>query len=271
MKPKVVFVNDTSTFNNHFGCQLVGQTIREQISRVGMEITLTLGLKFKLTDEIHNALSQADLVIINGEGCVHHGRNKHLLDLAKRYKCVLINCVYEKNPEWEELNYFKYVSARESYSAREILKVRAQCDVVPDVIFASSYLNSFLVPKPNLDIGFTDNVTDTSVGFGPKPKLIRDYFVELSKYKRLCIGRFHAVISAIVMEKPFSSWDSNTFKTRAMMEDIGISHLHFSNFEDAKNSVPTEFPREAIIFKQKAKLRVEFMFDRLYQIAIGRL
>lgn len=270
MNPKIALINDTSTFNNHFGCQLVGQTMREQFARVGLELTLTLGLRFKLNSEIEKKLAAADLVIINGEGSIHHSRNIDLLQLAKKYPCVLINTAYDQNPHCEALHSFLYISTRESLSAKEITKVREQCEVVPDAIFASSLLNSLLFPSPVDDIGYTDNVTNKEVGFRPKTKLVTDYLEEISKYQRLCIGRFHAVVVAMIMNKPFSTWDSNTHKTRGMMADIGIPQLHFDTFDEAKNNVPSIFPKEASEFKNTAKQRIELMFDHIGEIARNR-
>ena len=156
--PKVVLVNDTSLFNTHFGCQLVGQTIREQCARVGLDIISSLPLDFDMK-MAKPWLQRADLVVINGEGSIHHRRHTDLLKLADAYPSALINCVYQENGNQPSLNNFRYISARESLSANEIRVNGADCNVVPDLIFASTLLGSIVRPPANLQLGITDNVT----------------------------------------------------------------------------------------------------------------
>ena len=84
--------------------------------------------------------------MINGEGSIHHGKYLHLIRLASKYPTVLVNCVYQENPEMPELKNLLYIAARESLSAKEIRNQGVNCEVVPDVMFASSMLRAF--PKP---------------------------------------------------------------------------------------------------------------------------
>ena len=263
---KVVLVNDTSLFNTHFGCQLVGQTIREQCARVGLNIIASLPLDFDAR-LAKPWLGRADLVIINGEGSIHHGRKTHLLDLANDYPTALINCVFQENGEQPSLKNFRYISARESLSAAEIIRQGAACEVVPDLIFASTLLRSIVAPAPNLPLGITDNVTNPLSGFSPKSDLVYDTLLKLKRCKKVCAGRFHAAIAAAVMGIPFSTWESNTWKTQGMMQDIGIEHLHFSTLADAVAGVPTTMDPQVKVYVLSARKRIRLMFNQLSQIA----
>ncbi len=264
--PKIVLVNDTSLFNTHFGCQLVGQTIREQCARVGMHILSALPLKFDLR-LAKPWLDRADLVIINGEGSIHHGRNSHLLDLAKAYPSALINCVFQENGSQRALQNFLYLSARESLSAAEIAKQGVDCQIVPDLIFASSLLGSIVAPPANIPLGITDNVTNPLCGFSPKSDLVYNTLMKLKRCKTLCAGRFHAAIAAAVMGIPFSTWESNTWKTQGMMIDMGIEHLHFPTLSQAVAGVPTTMDPKVKPFVLGARKRIRTMFNQLNQIA----
>ena len=82
---KVFSVNDTSRWENHFGCQLVG-AYREWFARTGAELLGSVGRDFG--EEIYPLLEQVDLVAVYGEGSVHHGKNEHLLKLASGSNCV---------------------------------------------------------------------------------------------------------------------------------------------------------------------------------------
>ncbi len=281
-KPRIVFIGDTSLGSPHFGCQLVGQTFREQFGRTGVELIASLPYDLNNYHGFEQILKSADLLVINGEGSIHHGRFHHLIKLASEYPSALVNCVYQENPIWPELKDFLYVSTRESYSANEINSQGVECHVVPDVLFASSLLNSFVHHEPIKDFGFTDNAQKTTFKFGPfklrlrlgrspKQTIVADYLSFLCQHKRMCIGRFHAAIAASVLGIPFSTWDSNTWKMRGLMQDMGLSHLHFNNREEAMKAVPLEFDPTISEFVEQAKVKIETMFDTLASIANERV
>ena len=281
-KPKVVFIGDTSLNSPHFGCQLVGQTFREQFSRIGLQLIATLPYDFSDYPGISEILKGADLLVINGEGSIHHGRYHHLIALASEYPCALVNCVYQENPVWPELQKFLYISTRESLSANEIRSQGVGCHVVPDVLFASSLLNSFVCQGASKAHGVTDSAQKTIYKFGPfklrlrvgrspKQKMVADYLKFLCQYKSLCIGRFHAAIAASVLGIPFSTWDSNTWKMRGLMEDMGLSHLHFNNRKEAMVAIPSEFDPKINVFVEQAKQKIETMFDTLASLAKARV
>jgi len=281
-KPRIVFIGDTSLGSPHFGCQLVGQTFREQFGRTRVELIASLPYDLDKYHGFEQILKNADLLVINGEGSIHHGRFHHLIKLASEYPSALVNCVYQENPIWPELKDFLYVSTRESYSANEINSQGVECHVVPDVLFASSLLNSFIHHEPIKDFGFTDNAQKTTFKFGPfklrlrlgrspKQTIVADYLSFLCQHKRMCIGRFHAAIAASVLGIPFSTWDSNTWKMRGLMQDMGLSHLHFNNREEAMKAVPLEFDPTISEFVEQAKVKIETMFDTLASIANERV
>lgn len=270
---KVVLLNDTSLYSSHFGCQLVGQTFREQFKRTGMQLVASLPKVFSIAD-VEDLLSQADLLVINGEGSIHHGRNTHLLELAERYPTALMNCVFEDNPPIPAVKSLIYATARESHSADEIRKSGKDCDVVPDMIFASSMVRAFIKPHPSEELCITDSVIKTYSRVGPFKRRHRgdiqaheitpaQYLTQLSQYQRVCAGRFHAAVVCSILEIPFSTWDSNTWKTRGMMEDMGVPHLHFTSREDALAHVPTEFDPRIREYAKSALPRIEHAFDQL--------
>lgn len=277
MKPSVALINDTSLFQDHFGCNLVGQTFREQFARVGLDLRYTLPRDYDL-ESIGNLLEEVDLVVVNGEGSIHHSRRNHLLDIASRFPAVLVNAVYQCNPRNDALGQFLYRSTRESLSASEIQSAGYDCHVTPDVIFASSQLRSFVKPLPTAGLGITDsvlkrrirfgpvNLRKTSYGFGPSGN-VADYLRCLTRHKRLCIGRFHAVVAASVLEIPFSCWESNSWKISGMMKDMGTSQYFFPEFEDALLHVPKSFDPKIREFAHGAVPRVEQMFDRIAELA----
>lgn len=280
-KPRVVLIGDTSLNSPHFGCQLVGQTFREQLTRCGLHLVASLPYDHERYAKAANLLDSADLVIINGEGSIHHGRFHELIKLASRYPAALVNAVYQENPVWPELKDFLYIATRESLSAQEIRSQQVECHVVPDVLFASALLNSFVCQSPVRALGVTDNARKTTyrlgpfqlrlrIGRSPKQKLVSDYLNYLCEHQTLCIGRFHAAIAASVMGIPFSTWDSNTWKMKGLMQDMGIAHLHFATRQEAIAAVPDSLDPKITAFVAEAKQRIEAMFDQLALIAASR-
>ena len=276
---KVVLVNDTSLYSTHFGCQLVGQVFREQFKRIGFDLVLSLPKIFDL-GVWRDHLARADVVVVNGEGSIHHGRNLHLLELAETYATALMNCVYQDNPDVAAVKKLVYVSARESLSAGDLVRQGVACEVVPDVLFASSFVRSFPVSTQTNELCVTDNVVGKRRRFGPLR--LRDradidaldrtpaqYLSELSSYKAVCAGRFHAAVVSSILGIPFSTWESNTWKTRGMMDDMGVPHLHFPDRESALKHVPVELDPRIPQYAKAARSKVEGSFDRLKDAIAG--
>ena len=170
--PTVALINDTSITSPHFGCQLVGQTFREQFKRTGIQ---QVGLPKRFdTDQYRKIFDAVDLIVINGEGTLHHNKYRHLLDLASQYPTVMVNCVYQANDPNPGLKKLLYCSARESNSAAEIRKEGIQCDVVPDVIFTATYPRIYPRAAPQYALGITDNVVKEYHGVWPLRWRVKD-------------------------------------------------------------------------------------------------
>ncbi len=275
--PSVALINDTSLYESHFGCELVGQTFREQFARTGIELRYALGRDWDL-DQLSHIIEGVDLVVVNGEGSIHHGKRQKLLDISSRFPSVLVNCVYQQNPTNDNLGKFLYRSARESLSAGAIKAEGYQCDTVPDLLYASTFLRSFVKKEPSFDLGYTDSVKRQRIGIGPlrikrsygfRPdkKTPAQYLQELSSYKRLCIGRFHALVAASVLEIPFCAWESNTWKINGLLQDMGMTSCYYKTFSEAKENTPTNFDPKIKQFSNQAQQRIHAMFDNIARIA----
>ncbi len=279
-RPKVVFVGDTVLGSRHFGCQLVCETFREQFERVGLDLLRSYLMDPGAEGTWERAVEGADLVVINGEGSFHHGRFLELMRLAELKPAVLVNTVWEENPEDVGLENFRLIAAREWRSAAAVREDGAECLVVPDALFASKTLGGYAVPTNRRGVGRTDSAVKEEVGIGPikwrtrrgfSPKVEKpeDYLSRLCRYERLCIGRFHAAIAASVMGIPFATWESNTWKLRGLMEDMEVKHLHFDDPAAALAGVPEEMDPLITTFATEARMRVEAMFDEIAKVAGG--
>ena len=263
----VVICNDTSK-STHFGCYLVMDAIYDQLKRINANVIK----RFYLGQGNITIPEKTDLILVNGEGSVHHGRNPQLVNVASRYKkipSVFFNAVWEKNPEWENLKSFRLVAVRESLSLKQLPSF-VKGEVVPDVAFISPKLINFKPEKPKRGICLTDNVVKPKDANNIlKAKNWKDsllYIKEMSKYKKVCTGRHHGVCVAASLGIPFSAWPSNTHKILGMMSDMGIRQHHYNTEAEAFKNIPEVIDPKVLAYVQEAKFKIVNFFDNLKNI-----
>ena len=140
--PKTILLNDTSSYNHH-GCDLVARQIRHHCKDQGLNLWHTVKLGDDWRAERHSKrLAESDIVIVNGEGSLHHDR-KSALRLAqsaafcreRNIPCCLINSVYQDNGAEVArfVGLFDLVFVRESRSQAELSRAGINSEVVPDM------------------------------------------------------------------------------------------------------------------------------------------
>ncbi|MFY9207376.1 MAG: polysaccharide pyruvyl transferase family protein [Yoonia sp.] len=125
--PKVVIFNDTST-RYHHGCARVMRLLCAGLERHGLEIIARSPARHEWEKDAAflAELARADIIVINGEGTLHHGKpaGEALLRVTQHpargtTPVALINAHYQDNPDsWNEmLQACALLSARDSESA----------------------------------------------------------------------------------------------------------------------------------------------------------
>ncbi len=166
-----VVVNDTSV-DRHYGCFSVMSAISELLSRYGFNVSLywPAHTDWKGSAAFDNAVSSADVVIVNGEGTIHHDRisGLRLLEIgsyvrSKGTPVALINAGWESNSAHfsELLKDFDLISARDTKSAELMRANGDSVRVVPDLSFwfAQTFYGSFNLEEfRGGHVGFTDSV-----------------------------------------------------------------------------------------------------------------
>lgn len=143
---KVLVLNDTR-WENHHGCSRVMNAIDSHLKRRGVTDVdyVPIGVDWERSEEIKRKIIYADLLLINGEGTIHHNAPYGLSLLragsfAKKYgvRTALINCTYQANDAkcHQDLAAFDLVSVRESLSQAEVQAAGVQARIVPDLSFA---------------------------------------------------------------------------------------------------------------------------------------
>ncbi|UWU16826.1 polysaccharide pyruvyl transferase family protein (plasmid) [Rhizobium sullae] len=162
-----VLINDTST-KSHIGCRIVVAQILRLAAKAGIKVvaTCSVHVDWRGQGAILDAMKGADLVIVNGEGTLHHATPQALALAEVASYCrslgipsVLINSVYEQNNEQiaEHCSHFAMRFFREPNSAMNAQAAGLECAVVPDLTLSSDFLEPY---KGALRIGniiVTDN------------------------------------------------------------------------------------------------------------------
>lgn len=142
-------LNDTR-YENHHGCLTVVANLIRTMNAQGAELIGSLpvgrGLETLRSD---NALQKADLVVINGEGTLHHNTaSSQKLLASARYALeqhkpvVLINALWQDNaPEqWRDvLEQFSAIWCRDRRSQQELIDAGFTARYAPDLTFYSDY------------------------------------------------------------------------------------------------------------------------------------
>lgn len=160
----VVLINDTRA-DLHHGCWRVMRTLEAQLARVGLQVIARAPAHadWRKDPAIAEAIPRAALVVVNGEGTLHHDRpaGAALLAAGAAAKAAgvpaaLINASWDANgPAYTAaLADFALVSARETRSAAQIAAAGLTARVVPDL----SFFEQVTPAAARVGIGFTDSV-----------------------------------------------------------------------------------------------------------------
>ncbi len=244
-----LLLNDCSSY--HVGSRAVTASIVRLAEAAGIKIT-----PFN-PQNTSSDLPPCDIVIVNGEGTFHHNgpRAVALHQLVERFKSrgtkvVLINAVVQQM--YVDFTLYDRIVVRERLSARELWSRHpgVKVEVIPDLAFCHPM--SGCIPKERGGIMFIDSVVahHTQIldqlaarqGAGAMRLCLwkepLDELLALMAGKQLIVtGRFHGVVLAIMAETPFLAFPSNTWKTRGMMADLGLSAQFCANENALTNAL----------------------------------
>lgn len=129
-EPRLTVLNDTDADGTHFGCARVMDNIKTLSAQYGLRICNTVSTATpSYSPSMRRAIREADIVIINGEGTLHHGRRRArwLIDAIEYAKSrnkpvALINALYQDNPElWSPvIRELDIIHARDAMSAAQL-------------------------------------------------------------------------------------------------------------------------------------------------------
>lgn len=138
-------VNDTR-YDNHHGCLTVVRNLHAAMMSRGWSCTgsLPVSSSARNLQVRRGALEAADLIIVNGEGSLHHNsRNANRIfdicnALQKSHPLALVNAVWQDNDalKWEPLlANFKAIYARDRRSQKQLADIVPSVGYAPDLTF----------------------------------------------------------------------------------------------------------------------------------------
>lgn len=162
---RVVVVNDTRV-DRHHGCSRVMSALETLISRIGGEVAYRLPAHadWSVDGNFDSQLANSRLMVINGEGTLHHDRpaGKRLLLAAAHARSMgvpvaLVNAGWEANGVelTALLDNVDLLAVRDSQSADELHRAGRACRVVPDL---SLYAPAAEPTGVRRGVGYTDSV-----------------------------------------------------------------------------------------------------------------
>ena len=163
---RAVLLNDTSPARHH-GCTRVTNNLLHHLKNIGVNVTHrhAVGDDWKEDPQTVAALNDTTLVVINGEGSIHHDRpyGKTLLEAAEIAKSQgsktwLLNALWDDNgSEFAKLaRNFDEIWLRDRRSLKELEAFGIKGTAVADLTFASRHVET--PSEQRTGIGFTDSV-----------------------------------------------------------------------------------------------------------------
>ena len=140
-------LNDTRA-EKHHGCETVMRHLLRALAERHVEVLGTLAIGRELDDIQRVECNQADLIIINGEGTLHHGAPyaRYLLDCGvaakqRGQRVWLINSTWQDNPleMLSQIAQFDGVWLRDQASVTDVRAMVAHAQYAPDLTFAYAH------------------------------------------------------------------------------------------------------------------------------------
>jgi len=139
----IIIINDTRREVGHLGCLLVMEVIERYCKQLNWNILQMVSHPRRQEKLYKNLLGRCDLVIVNGEGSMHHDQGIAvdifrlcILSKGDGVPVCLINSVWQDNVLLDkQAKIFNKMYVRESCSQFELKRIGLESKVVPDLSF----------------------------------------------------------------------------------------------------------------------------------------
>lgn len=231
---KVLILNDTS--NYHHGCFKVMEYLIKEVASKHQILASVRG-NIDIAQWPVDAFDEAELILINGEGTMHHDRPLaiqylELLREAKRRgkKTALINTVWQSmtlDKELIEVLKDTYISVREVLSQQELQKSGIDADIHLDL---SYFVDVPEIPQLQYPREYVVGKFFSQSDYRPKGINSVDIFKQdwntivniLRGTDWFITGRHHEMYAACKARCPFATLAGNTWKNQGLFLTAGV-------------------------------------------------
>jgi polysaccharide pyruvyl transferase WcaK-like protein len=250
----IFLANDTSS-SNHAGCKAVMRSLRKLISELP-ETKIVGRSDHSAKTVISSEFDEADLILINGEGTIHHSspRAQFLLNLILRAKqaskkVVLVNALFQQYecPSSDLLQDLTFLAVREPRSAAYARRFGGS----PLVLLDSAADPQFLLQGQALPLhhgcvigGFHEKglLYDPFGGMkGQKLTMRNNSFEDIVATLRTAevylTAQHHGVYAAALAGCPFVATPSNSHKIEGFIEWTGLPIPICMNIREVSSAV----------------------------------
>lgn len=296
----VLLINDTSE-ECHIGSCNVIKNICYLCKQNNMRVSNTCTRHF-ITDQspskMKTALDSAEIVIINGEGSLHHHPRRNtkwfpkILDrIPKDKKIVLINSLWQRmdNLGKESIEIFldkiDLIAVRETYSYNDMIRLYPKTEkiiVIPDIIFATEFLEAkvgygdsvdrkkrkMLKEKNNyLPLSYIEAGTYLDIKKINLPSII-PYVTWLKSLELYVTGRFHGLCLSAMVGTPFLVFPSNSHKIEAILDDMNCPELLIHSLDEVeqKKEIAIQSISKAYNYANNAKGKIKNLFKKIGEL-----
>lgn len=230
---KVIIFNDTSDY--HKGCEKVMEYLHKDVQNCGHQLLASVKGNKDRVEDVQNYFMEADAVIVNGEGTMHHDKPvpHQLLQVIRNAKVLgkktaLINTVWQSmtlDDEMKDVLRDTYISVREVMSQEELQRDDIRADIHLDL----SYYNDVpekVSPQRELVIGKFFMQQDYRPEGINHIDIFKDDWNTVVNILRntdwFITGRHHELYAACKARCSFAALSGNTWKNEGLMKTAGV-------------------------------------------------
>lgn len=230
---KVIIFNDTSDY--HKGCEKVMEYLHRDVQNCGHQLLASVKGNKDRVEDVQNYFMEADAVIVNGEGTMHHDKPvpHQLLQVIRNAKVLgkktaLINTVWQSmtlDDEMKDVLRDTYISVREVMSQEELQRDDIRADIHLDL----SYYNDVpekVSPQRELVIGKFFMQQDYRPEGINHIDIFKDDWNTVVNILRntdwFITGRHHELYAACKARCSFAALSGNTWKNEGLMKTAGV-------------------------------------------------
>lgn len=279
-----ILINDTSN-ESHLGSKAVINNIKRLCIKNNINLISTFTRKDIINwyIRLEEKIKQCELIIINGEGSLHHSPPFFDIlvarkDKFKEKKLVLINSIWQCMNNIESEKYFKkfsFISFRESLSLQDFKKkcpLITNVHIIPDIIFATDLkykhigFGDSVIEKYRIEFQKTNNYFPMNY-INNYPD-VYSYINWLKTLKLYVTGRYHGCCLSIMAETPFLAMKSNSHKIQGLLKDMDCKELLIDSLDEIEQKKEIAFKAipKIIKYKEESVHKIEQMFKTIGQL-----